>query len=232
MNVSMAKRRILLLILFLPLTLLFLSLGRWQWHRAIEKQTLLDRADYNKVYPITLSQLQLADKEWEYRRIRLRGQYIPTQSFFLINQFLQHHLGRHVITPFLTESGGLILVDRGWVANADPRYLLSDAETIFISGRLRLLHEPHFVASASPKLGAGPLELTQLDRAWLEQHWGQRLLPYSLLLDGDEPEGYERDWVVTAMTPQKHRAYAVQWFALAAVSIIMLIIFLKRVNKS
>jgi len=35
-------------------------------------------------------------------------------------------------------------------------------------------------------------------------------------LDAGTPGVFVRDWPVISTTPEKHRAYAVQWFAMAA----------------
>ena len=50
------------------------------------------------------------------------------------------------------------------------------------------------------------------------------LLPLMLLLDPDDAHGFVRDWqAVYGVTPDKHRAYALQWFTLAAVLLLIYI---------
>ena len=45
------------------------------------------------------------------------------------------------------------------------------------------------------------------------------LLPVVLLLEADAAHGFAREWrPVYGTTPDKHRAYAMQWFTLAAVT--------------
>jgi cytochrome oxidase assembly protein ShyY1 len=36
-----------------------------------------------------------------------------------------------------------------------------------------------------------------------------------VLLDADAPDGYVRDWQAPTLGPERHVAYAGQWFALA-----------------
>ena len=58
----------------------------------------------------------------------------------------------------------------------------------------------------------------------LEQRLGYPLQPLVLLLDKDDAFGFIRDWkAVYGVTPDKHRAYAVQWFTLA---LVLLLIYL------
>ena len=51
------------------------------------------------------------------------------------------------------------------------------------------------------------------------------LYPYSVRLDADSPGALTVDWPLVNMAPEKHRAYAVQWFCMA---LALLLIFLWR----
>jgi len=54
---------------------------------------------------------------------------------------------------------------------------------------------------------------------------------YQLLLDPDAADGFARAWQPQVMTPEKHIAYAVQWFGLAiALFIIYIVVNLKKVS--
>ena len=58
----------------------------------------------------------------------------------------------------------------------------------------------------------------------LEQLLGVKLQPLLLLLEKDDEFGFIRDWKpVYGVTPDKHRAYAVQWFTLAVVLLLIYI---------
>jgi surfeit locus 1 family protein len=62
----------------------------------------------------------------------------------------------------------------------------------------------------------------QLDLAQLEQVLETRLLPVILLLDKSDEHGFVREWQpVYGVTPDKHRAYAMQWFTLAVVLLLI-----------
>jgi surfeit locus 1 family protein len=52
----------------------------------------------------------------------------------------------------------------------------------------------------------------------LEQRLGYPLLPVILMLDPKDEYGFVREWkAVYGVPPDKHRAYALQWFTLALV---------------
>ena len=44
-----------------------------------------------------------------------------------------------------------------------------------------------------------------------------RLFPYPVRIDGGQTGALVVDWVFINASPAKHRGYAVQWFAMAAV---------------
>ena len=52
-----------------------------------------------------------------------------------------------------------------------------------------------------------------------------------MLLDPDEPDGYVRDWRPNLMPPEKHLAYAIQWFMITATVIIIYVTLSVRAAK-
>ena len=53
-----------------------------------------------------------------------------------------------------------------------------------------------------------------------------------VLLDVDQPEGFLRDWRPPGMPPDKHLAYAVQWFGLAATVFVTWVVLSFRTRES
>ena len=51
----------------------------------------------------------------------------------------------------------------------------------------------------------------------LEAALGRELQPFVLLMDPQDDPGFLRHWVPEDMGPGRHFAYALQWFAMAAV---------------
>ena len=69
-----------------------------------------------------------------------------------------------------------------------------------------------------------PKVVQQVKMSDLEQRLGQTLLPVLLLLNSENEFGFIRDWKpVYGTPPDKHRAYAAQWFTLAAVLLMIYI---------
>ncbi|WP_019216188.1 SURF1 family cytochrome oxidase biogenesis protein [Legionella tunisiensis] len=56
--------------------------------------------------------------------------------------------------------------------------------------------------------------------------------PFIIRLDKSEADSYVREWAVVAMPPERHYAYALQWFAIAFVILILFIALnLKKTNE-
>ena len=58
----------------------------------------------------------------------------------------------------------------------------------------------------------------------LSQKFDQRLFPHVVRLSSESPGSYQPNWVVVNLQPEKHVGYAVQWFAMAFVLLIMTVI--------
>ena len=203
---------------------LLLSLGMWQLERAAWKQTLVDEhTEHIRLPPMVLADwLSSADRPL-YRRVTARGRYDLDHQVLLDNSIHQGRAGYHVLTPLeLVQPAATVLVNRGWVPIGASRAQLPalpgpeavvDVRALVTSPpekRLRLdsVEEPH---TGWPRV----VQLIEPDK--LEQSLGYRLLPVVLLLDAEAAHGFAREWrPVYGTTPDKHRAYAMQWFTLAA----------------
>ena len=60
---------------------------------------------------------------------------------------------------------------------------------------------------------------------------GHELHPQLILLDPASPDGYTRDWRPAGLGPERHLAYAAQWFALAATAVVIWIVLALRVES-
>jgi cytochrome oxidase assembly protein ShyY1 len=101
-------------------------LGLWQWHRHEDKQVKVDAiARHYDASPVPLEQALAAGPltpERQWTRVTLRGTYAPGSDLLVRNRTLDQTVGFEVLTPLSTD-GHVVLVDRGWVPNAQ------DAET-------------------------------------------------------------------------------------------------------
>jgi len=215
-------------LLLLPL---LTGLGVWQLQRADWKQALVDAHSARATMaPLVLSTLQGFDEPLQYRRATARGVYDNAHQLLLDNRTWQGRAGYHVLTPLrLSATDEVVLVNRGWVPLGPSRAELPEVAApvgeVVVSALLKLPPEKLFRLGELDEMNAGwPKVVQQVEMTDLEQRLGVSLLPVLLLLDSDDPHGYARDWKpVYGVTPDKHRAYAVQWFTLAAVLLMIYI---------
>jgi cytochrome oxidase assembly protein ShyY1 len=97
-------------------------LGLWQWHRHVDKQTKADAIATNyDATPVPLERALAAGPltpERQWTRVTLSGTYAIGSDLLVRNRTIDQTVGFEVLTPFTTTVGTL-LVDRGWVPNAD-----------------------------------------------------------------------------------------------------------------
>lgn len=199
------------------------GLGVWQLERAAWKQALVDEhAEQIRQPPQALADWLASGAGTQYRRVTASGRYDLDHQLLLDNRIHKGRAGYHVFTPLhLDHGGGTVLVNRGWVPVGSSRAQLpalpgpEQPHTVRAlvtrppEKRLQLdsVEEPH---------AGWPRVVQQIEPGPLGQSLGHPLLPVVLLLDADAESGFAREWrPVYGTTPDKHRAYAMQWFTLA-----------------
>ncbi|HMN44695.1 MAG TPA: SURF1 family protein [Povalibacter sp.] len=208
----------------------FIRLGLWQRHRAAEKEALIGRYGSGGETPLELT-AATAGSLPQYQHVRAAGHYDTTHQILLDNMPSQHgQPGYRVVTPFELAAGGTLLVDRGWVPMGRTRQDLPsvavDTQSRDIAGRYDSLPRPGIAMSAKDSTdSAWPRVLNYPQQQQVETALGRPVLPGVLLLDAERPDGYERAWQARfQFGPERHLAYAVQWFGLATAAIVIYLI--------
>jgi surfeit locus 1 family protein len=195
----------------------FIALGRWQLGRAEEKRVLYEgfAAGSGDAVALPEGDQPLA----RYHRATARGRYDSARQFLLDNMTHEGVPGFHVLTPLLLPDARIVLVDRGFVPLAGSRSDLPDISVDesrrAVTGRVDEL--PRAAVSLAAPPASGWPRLVSFPRMHeVGDALSATVYPQVLLLDADQPDGYLRDWRPPGMPPDRHLAYAVQWFALAA----------------
>lgn len=201
---------------------LFVRLGSWQTQRAGEKQAMLDAAArvLAQRHAVPLSDAAGASG---YAWAAGAGRFEPRRVLWLDNQQRGGRAGVRAYGLFAPEPTAQphLLVDLGWLPLSPDRTL---PDIALPRGRVELRGMLAPPPSAGLALGAG-IEtrdggwlLTRVDPVAIAKAAGvPAVAPRVLRLDPALPFGYERDLELLSNTlpPEKHRGYAVQWFALA-----------------
>lgn len=214
---------------------LFTRLGFWQIQRADEKAKMLAAEEaraiqepilWNETKPLPL----------QYERINVEGVYLK-QVFLLDNQHHQHQFGYDVLSPLLLTDGTVLMVDRGWVPGDNSRQTFPDIQ--IPQGSAKIQGSSYFPSKNQWLLGEGMEEkahgvkiIEALDTKLLSQILQKKVYPFIIRMDKQDAYGFVREWAIVSMPPQRHLAYALQWFAMAFVILIIFVALnLKKKNE-
>ena len=207
--------------LFLLLSLTILgSLGTWQLQRLAWKTDLLARIDAAYAGESLLLQGPVSG-DLHLTRAAVTGRYLHADSILLAPRVHNGQLGAHLMTPLQRESGEIVLVNRGWVAEGQDIDLFtpdSGAERVRVSGLVRLPDAPNrFTPENNPETE----EWYHTNITEIAAHFGlSNVAPLILFAESTE------DPRITAHTdrPQlnnNHLYYAWFWYSLAGVLIVI-----------
>jgi len=214
----------------------FLQLGTWQVDRAEMKSARIERFDsFAQAAPVALSRI-----DWRadnlYRRIAVSGHFRAQPLLFLDNQMRAGRSGLLLYSALQTDIGTTpLIVERGWIER-DPRSREQLPVVTTPSGQVELTGTLSPPPSAGLELGtnaasAGPYVLsTRVEQRELALLGGNLAGALILKLDPAQPGAYAVEPRPTlGMAPDRHRAYAFQWRALAAgLACVYLILLFRR----
>lgn len=204
----------------------FVSLGRWQWQRGTDKQAVWSEYERNAA-AIDLGTRD-PDTLERFAHVRMSGRFDVAHQFLLDNRSHAGKPGYEVLTPFLPDAGGRILVNRGWVPFSGYRDRLPDVTfagdpALTITGYLDELPASGLASGrAAPAPGSSWPKLTSFpSHSELEAALGEKLSRRMLLLDPASAGGYVREWKPPGLAPTRHLSYAIQWWGFAVVLLVI-----------
>jgi surfeit locus 1 family protein len=162
-------------------------------------------------------------------RLALRGEFLERYTVLLDNKVFRGRVGYHVVQPLKLADGRHVLVNRGWVAAPAHREQLPQLRTPpgvhEVEGRVL----DHFPRAYDPS-GAPPAGRVwqNVELATFAAWSGLRLEPYVLEQHSPFPDGLTRNWPPADSGAQMHEAYALQWYALAALSVLLFVVLSLR----
>ncbi|MGF1685233.1 SURF1 family protein [Photobacterium japonica] len=208
-------RRIGFILFTVAVLVTLVKLGFWQMSRAQEKESLSHALKFRseQMY-YSLASLP-ADPRWY--SVTLRGTFDHSRAVLLDNQTYRGQVGYHVLYPFAVDDRWL-LVNLGWIAA--PAYREQIPVLPEHHGELTvrgMIAPPSMLIALAPEQwdAAYPLRVQNINIEALSQLMGVNLAPWIVQIDPDSPLALEQNWIPVVMGPQKHYAYALQWFLLA-----------------
>ena len=212
-----------LVVLCLPL---LVRLGFWQLERAEEKREIL-QAQETMMYQPAMNYSDLEPQQFEnYRQVSLRARLLP-HIFLLDNQMYQSRFGYEVIQAAELAEGDIVWVSRGWIQGSLDRSELPEIDSPQESLRLEgYLYQPtQGLELAQTKIGEDwPRVIQTVDLEKMYKAIGKtgKITPlYLLRLDAQSPMVLNRHWQVINIQPEKHTGYAIQWFGMAILLVVL-----------
>ncbi len=218
---------------------LTLALGQWQTGRAQYKENLQQRHDAQAREPaVRIGGQPVARDGILFRRVEVRGEFVPQHTVFVDNRIQQHRPGLHVATPLrIAGSQRYVLVNRGWVAGNRDRSLpvvITPTGEQVIQGVAVAYSERYL--ELSTQVAEGPIRQNLVLDRYREES-GLDLQPFVIQQDNtvnsttnkQANDGLVRVWSRPDLGRNTHLAYAFQWYALSfAIFIYYLVTHVKR----
>lgn len=220
----------LIVVITMLVFLLLIKLGFWQSERAIEKEQRLLRITQlseQQALPLeTVLALENMSDGINDVAVSLTGEFDDKSLFFLDNQTNSGRLGYRVLQVFY-HGEYAVLVNLGWVIGSIDRNELPQIETIKgehqLLGHVREIEMGIQLMAQNFAEKSWPIRIQQIEIDKFSTLTNRPLLPFVIMLDKDQTIGYEKNWQPIVMPPEKHRAYAFQWFSLAAAWLILML---------
>ena len=179
-----------------------IALGNWQARRADEKRAL-------------------AANE---QRIAVYGEFLPERSVLLDNKIRGGHAGYEVVTPLRLAEGIHVLVNRGWVQAPPRREQLPEVTTP--RGRMRVegvllarLPQPMKLPEKTPGKVRQSVDLKEF-----AAETGLTLQAFVIEQHSPLDDGLLREWPRAEAGIEKHQSYSLQWYSLAALAVVLVIV--------
>ncbi len=201
---------------------ILLALGFWQLDRADEKKREQQEIEARRsAKPVAVEEvLESPSASHNFQRVYLHGSYMPERSIFLVNRFYLGQPGYEVLTPFrLKSTDQIIIVSRGWTVLGPDRNALPELDTpggeLHVVGAIHVPTGRSFFEDEPVPDGVWPLRLHHLNIEKIDRFFVPAVFPYVVRLDETMPGVLYRHWPVPNMNPERSTSYAIQWFAMA-----------------
>jgi surfeit locus 1 family protein len=202
---------------------LTLSLGRWQLHRAEEKearQSLFD--SHMSEAPLRLTGPVPSAEPLLFRRVHAEGEWLADHQIYIDNQIHEGRAGFAVVTPLrLRGTSAVVLVNRGWTPRGSeypraPRIEVPAGPAA--ADGLAVTPPARFLELSKDTVMGDVWQNLSIER--VRQASKLDLLPVVILANPAAP-GLQPFVERPDAGAARHREYELTWFALAATTFVL-----------
>jgi surfeit locus 1 family protein len=221
-------------VITLPLLALLIVLGTWQVMRLGWKRDLISTTESQlKVPPAELPAFGVDPEQFNYRPVTVRGTFHHDKEIYLIAHTKRGEFGYHVITPLERTDGGFVLVNRGWVPTLgrDPLTRL-EGQLTGVQGVRGISRKPWRQGSFVPDNDPAKNVWFYGDLAGMAAHWGLDVVPVFVEADTTaNPGGWPKGGQTKLKFTNNHLQYAVTWYSLALVLLVIYLLYHRREGR-
>lgn len=220
----MAAKRLIAPILFgLVGAGILVVLGGWQVQRLAWKEDVLARIEARIGGEAEPLPQMVSPSEQQYQPVVLTGE-IGAGELHVLDSRKRVGAGYRIIAPFVTTDGRSVLIDRGFV-RLESRGAMRPIGAAEVRGNLLW---PDDRSSATPDNDVAGNIWFARDIGPMAEALGTE--PLLVVVSSETPgaEGITPLPVDTAGIPNDHKQYAITWFSLAAIWILMTILYIRR----
>lgn len=208
---------------------ILIGLGSWQLERRAWKHALLDKVTTRMAAPPVALGARITDPQaLDYRRVTAVGRFLHEKEIYLAARTHRGKPGVHVITPLVRNGLAPVMINRGWVPQKrkDPgtRKQGQVAGLVTVTGIARMAAPKRlFTPDNNPATGFWMTYDTPAMAAALGI-----ARPLSMVVEADagaNPGGLPRGGVTRIDFRNDHLQYAITWFSLALVLIVIFALY-------
>lgn len=166
-------------------------------------------------------------------QVSLRGSFEPRYTVLLDNKLYRGRPGYEVIQPLRMGDGRHVVVNRGWIASGPSRDQLPEIRTptgeIALTGARLKRFAQAYAPPAAPQADGKVWQNVTLEHfaAWS----GLALEPYVIEQQSSIDDGLVRDRPRAGAGVEVHESYALQWYSLAVLSLVLFFVLNLKIEK-
>jgi surfeit locus 1 family protein len=221
----------ILSILAISFAAVSISLGFWQLRRLAARRTANALLASRRFAPeVPLDSVPSDTAMAHFRRVRVRGAYDYPNEIVLTLRGRNGSPGVNILTPIRRVGNDTaVLVNRGWVYSPDGVTVETkqwrEGDSVDANGFVEAFPTKGPFDKANP---TRPRSMRRLDKSVLVKLFPYPIPNYYVVLTDSARSGGPPRVEPASLDEGPHRNYAIQWFFFAAISIIGLVIFLRR----
>ena len=214
---------------------LLLGLSYWQWQRAAEKTRTLARiANWQQQGSVNLEQLAaIGVREQDGIQLDFNGRWLAPMVWLVDNQMVNGRVGYDVLVAVedasaadpqgtLQEKSAALLVNLGWVAAPAQREFLPTInipQALRVEGIFRTDIKGVLLGTNLENKGVWPMRIQQVDVETLSAYLNRPLI--NGLVHQEKNSPFQLHYRPVILPPERHKAYALQWFLLAVAVLVV-----------